>query len=365
MKKSVIILILNISLCSFIFSQSGFSPGYILKSEKDTVFGLLKDNTNSTNTKYCEFKKGEMDSVMKFIPVQLAGYRFINGKKYISREIQSGNEKKRLFVEYLVEGKVDLYFYQDNIGNHFLLDKDGIPMKEISRFDEFEQQDDSVFQRDAMIKRGLLEYFLSDCPQLFPEIEKLKNCSQENLIPLLRKYYKLTNTSENGISYTKVIPQSKIYLQPVFDVWNAVSVIPFSGQSVSSFDSHYQLTFGLLANFSMPLVNEKLYFRTGIIFSHAAADSLTSQSTYNMIKVPLLIQYIDDSKIISPTFGFGLDVSYSTVIPFEVLPALNVGLNVRLSKLVFVSLFTDVDVFLTQDGMQFNHSLKMSVGIKL
>ncbi len=372
MKKSVLILLINICLSSLLYSQSDFTPGYLLKIEGDTIFGFLKSNTNIKNTKYCEFKKDEKDTVIRqFTSNQLGGYRFINGKNYISREIKIGNVKKRMFIEFLVEGRVNLYFYQDNVGNHYLLDKTGLPMTEISRFDKFVEQNDSVFQRDVLIKRGVVEYYLRECPQLFPEIERIKNGSHENLIALLKKYHSLTCPDEKCLIYTKEIPKLKIYLQPTIDLYNAVSMIPFNGDSKSSIASFKTLTFGVLANFSMPVVNEKIYFRSGFILSRVLASGFVPLSTsavssaYNLFKVPLLFQYMDDRKIFTPTFGVGLDVMSSSYIPFEVLPVLNVGLNAKIANQFYVSLFTDVEAFSTQEGILLTHSLKFSVVFKL
>jgi len=360
MRRIVLLLFVSIILSTYLFSQSDFTPGYILKSETDTIRGLLKNNTDITNTKYCEFKQNEKAAVQLFAPNQITGYRFFNGKNYISKGIEFGSNEKKMFVEFLVEGKVNLYFYRDFLGNHYLLHKRGIPIKEISQSNELIQRNDTVLQRKILIKRGLVQYFLQDCPQLFPEIEKLTFCTHENLIQLLLKYHNLACPNDMCILYVKESPVIKFYIQSTVDIFNALSLLSFGNTYDSGFGWYRTTTIGVLGGMSMPLTNEKLYFRTGFIFSRVYTNPES-----NIYKLPLEFQYNDDTKRVSPTFGLGLNLIYTKYIPFAVHPTMNVGINANITKRIFVSFFTDLEYLSSFQYLELGHAVKLSLGYRL
>ena len=96
MKHILIFLILLISIESL--AQSNFNKGYIITTELDTIYGEIDNSDYYSNSQYCDFKDLK-NTVIRFFPDKIFGYRFIDGKYYVSKEI-NGN---KLFLEYLIK----------------------------------------------------------------------------------------------------------------------------------------------------------------------------------------------------------------------------------------------------------------------
>ena len=126
------ILLFQCTLFAFIFligkinAQSDFRSGYYISNKNDTVYGLLDFRGEIRNAKVCVFKESEESESKTFLPGEIAAYRFDNSKYYVSRTVKIENENRTVFLEYLVNGITDLFFYRDIDGDiYFIEDKDG------------------------------------------------------------------------------------------------------------------------------------------------------------------------------------------------------------------------------------------------
>lgn len=61
------------------------------------------------NSKICRFKENEMSPEVVFRPGEILGYRFNNGKYYVSKSLPFDNDRVP-FVEYVLDGIADLIF---------------------------------------------------------------------------------------------------------------------------------------------------------------------------------------------------------------------------------------------------------------
>ena len=75
-------------------SYYDFKNGYIITANQDTIYGYVNNNSYYDNSQFCEFKTSKNDSVIKYTPKELFGYRFIDGKFYISKKLR----KKTCFL---------------------------------------------------------------------------------------------------------------------------------------------------------------------------------------------------------------------------------------------------------------------------
>jgi len=88
-------------------SQDNLLPGYIIKNQNDTVFGFIDDKNYFLNSLYCDFKAVGSDSLVRYFSHELYGYRFQDGKYYITREVKIDGKDSLIFLEYLIHGKID------------------------------------------------------------------------------------------------------------------------------------------------------------------------------------------------------------------------------------------------------------------
>ena len=129
------IQIRNLSILIFILinievnAQSDFKSGYVILNNSDTLFGKIDSRGDRTMSKTCRFKPTNSDLITEYSPRELNEYQFIGGKRYVSRTLESGIP---VFLEYLIKGKLNVYYYVDGEGkDHYLIDKEGFPLKVI------------------------------------------------------------------------------------------------------------------------------------------------------------------------------------------------------------------------------------------
>jgi len=311
------------------------------------LINYKNDIQNSVN---CYFKKSETDTTLMFLPEKIFGYRFSGSKYYVSKEIETYDGIKTIFVEFLVKGTINLYFYRDTFADHYLLQKAGLPIKEISLPDETIYIDNKPYKRDYLINRGLVRFYLNDCPELFDDIDKIKNPSSYQLINLLQKYYDIKCPQDVCIVYEKSLPKFRIDIQPVVGI---TKINNFSPEKEDvQFESSKQ--YGLITYLWLPFANERFFFRSGFLFSKKkvtnikytnAGDSSCYYSYNKYFKIPLQFQYVFLKKRISPTFGAGMNILICDEIPFSILSAVNIGLNVKVNQRFYISIDSEFDFY--------------------
>jgi len=342
MKKITITLIIILIKLS-VYSQSEFIPGYIQKTEHDTIFGLIDYAVDKSNSLECRFRKTEKDPVQTFSPNDIYGYRFNDSKYYVSKEIKINGELKMIFMEYLVEGRVDLYFYRDGKGNHYLLGGKKLPIMEISIPEGLVSVDGTIYERSIFIKRNIMKFYLKDCPQLYPEIDKLLVCSHKSLIQLIEKYHNIVCPTDFCLIYQKKLPKFRVDIQSIVGITSINSLFQFDG-----YNKIYSYQFGILSYFWLPNTNERMFLKTGLIINHVKGydfniNGLKNELEKNSIKIPLQVHYQFFKTNITPIISAGLNIYSTPIVPFELLPALNIGVNAKISDKTYVTLSTDFD----------------------
>lgn len=349
-KRYQLILILTI-IGSNVFSQSDFQKGYVQINEHDTIWGLINYKNDKSNHNVCFFKGTECDTVLKFIPGNIFGYKFSDGKYYVSREIADDNGTEEFFLEYLVKGPVDLYFYRDSF-DHYLLQKHEMPLKEISYDNAIINADNKQYYRENMINRGMLRYYLQDCPEIFEDIERIVAPSHSELIQLVKKYHDIKCPNDACIIYKRSLPKFRMDLQPVFGITKAGK--EYVMDSYAKTDYTYQL--GILTYIWLPMTNERMFIKSGVLYSKIKElDNVTFDKNgnpydfvygnYTHFKIPIQFQYVFLKHMVSPTFGVGVNVLIAHKDLFPIIPAFNVGLNVKLRDNLYISLSADIDYF--------------------
>ena len=106
-------------LCSFLTffvlnlsAQSDFRPGYIITNSLDTLPGLIDYRGEIRNMKVCTFKENKAAPAREFNPGDIYGYRYNSGKFYITKKIKTEEFSEPVFVEFLLKGISNLFFYR-------------------------------------------------------------------------------------------------------------------------------------------------------------------------------------------------------------------------------------------------------------
>jgi hypothetical protein len=196
-----ILLLFSIMLVA----QSDFKDGYIITLDEDTVYGLIDYRGDEYNAANCVFRAGGGETKTAYYPGRIKAYRFTDGKFYVSREVVMDSVKRLVFLEHLVKGKASIYYYPKK--NYFLEVDSG----ELIRLENsliLKNIDGKNYFMEGNEYIGLLRYYLKDCPEIIPEINRTE-LVQPDLIKLAEKYHNYVCPGEVCTIYSKSKPRLK------------------------------------------------------------------------------------------------------------------------------------------------------------
>jgi hypothetical protein len=344
----------------------------VLIKEKDTLFGLINYRQDISNSTHCEFRKDLTASTRNFLPDSIFGY-FNDGKYFVSRKIETKDGSKTIFAEYLVKGTLNLYLYKDFIGDHYLMQKGDLPLKEITYQDEVVYDKQKPFIRNSMLNKPLIRYYMQDCPDLFQEIDQMTSAAPNEMTKLVKKYHDIRCPGDVCIIYKKKDNKFRVDLQVFIGLIKPNGSFFIDDKTKSNFTPEG----GVLTDFWLPGTNERLFLRTGLIFSRIQESYYTGANldiekvgVFNYFKVPLQVEYFFSKKAVSPIFGAGLDISSTKVLPFFVNLEINGGLNFRLGNKIWFFITADAgfwsrEVILPVDAEIVSYSVNAGLRIKI
>ena len=319
--KKALILGLILYAHTVLTAQTNFKPGYIIKNSTDTLYGKIDYRGDLLMGSICRFKS-ENEGVVTYSPTDISAYRFIDGKYFVSREVNGSS----VFLEYLSKGKVNIYYLRDKVGDHFYIDKEGLRLSEIVYKESIVHVGDTQYYHATNRHIGILKIYMDDAPSLNKRIEELTKPDHKTLTDLAKEYNKLW-TGNQTIQYQK--RESLIGVNLEFTS-GAITYI--------NDDQLIRLTYpmgGVIAHLWMPRANEKIYFRTGIVFNRLE----TADNKSTTFKIPIQFEYIYPKSMIRPKVAFGMNIFRA----LNYTVAFMGGFDIRISESMFCTISYDID----------------------
>ncbi|WP_165041765.1 hypothetical protein [Dysgonomonas sp. ZJ709] len=221
----IIFYILSVST-AVLKAQSNFKEGYIITNENDSILGLIDFRTYKMNASICRFRKTQNAETQLFHPGEIAKYRFVKeGKYYLSREIIVNDIPRTVFLEYLVQGMMNLYYYVDsetNLEYYYFENVDG-SMVPISK-----KQDETIDNRIKTDERykGVLNYVFQDYPTMTKDLNKMA-FARESMIQLAKEYHEIACTSgEQCIDFEN--DYKKQFVKIKFSAYSGIQLLHYS-----------------------------------------------------------------------------------------------------------------------------------------
>lgn len=192
-----------LSTSLFTNAQYIYEKGCIINNEGDTLCGYIETGNVKMNSLVCKFKTDTEAREVLYSPDEIQGYYILQKKVYISKLVPVSEGKlKRLFLEYLVDGVIDLYFYTDRSGNdQFFIEKDG-QIEKLSNETFTFRKDGKFYSGNTHRYIGILKYYTYDYPQLSGDIDNMK-FNHESFIKITKKYHEYACDSVGCIIYYK------------------------------------------------------------------------------------------------------------------------------------------------------------------
>lgn len=243
-----------------VLAQTDFRNGYYITHENDTVFGLVDYRGEVRNSQTCVFKKNDVAEPVKFNPSEIQAYRFTDGKFYISKLINTGDEENTVFLEFLVNGITNLYFFRDvNNYLYFLEDKKGNMLELSNKTITEEVEGKGEIQRNSNKYIGILKATFADCQEIQPQINNV-GLGHKSLIEITKNYHNYVCDTEECIVYEKKVPSAKVRFAPVLKTGVANFHFDKGIFSNYTFDPEIYFGVGFIMNTVFPGINEKLSF---------------------------------------------------------------------------------------------------------
>lgn len=295
MNKSPIIFLILFSI-SFLLTnaQKNFKEGYVLLSETDTLTGLVNNNSYNMNAVICDFKPIGSDSVKKYYPNEIYGYRFKNGKYYVSKNITMDKRDTVFFMECLIQGELKIFFLQSHSRiNHYYASKDGVHLKELKYSKGVVYDESKMYEKETKEYIGILNYLTSDCEEMKDDILRINNPNHKKLIKFSEKYHNKVCNDKECVIYEKKMPvQWQIEIN---GGWHAQTLDKDEYSSINN-------TFlGVSAYLNNPRFSERSYFGLGFVYEGKSTKKDTGRE-YANFKIPISYGYVSPKKGFSPVF---------------------------------------------------------------
>jgi len=303
------IVLINLFL-SQIHAQTDFRPGYYITNSKDTIHGLIDYRGDIINATRCVYRSTQNDSSLVFLPGEIHGYRFVIGKFYVSKEIPHNDTSVIVFLEYIVNGIADLYYYRTSRTNHYYITHDNqnkiVELTNETKVKYHEELGNVQFQTNKHI--GLLKATFSDSPET-QKLAENTHMTHNSLIKIVTEYHENVCDWETCIEYEK---KATVFVfsfgAQVGYHLNQLSIDNNRYYSSIDFNRSASVPFGFVANFMSPRVSERFSIQLEYIYSTAKyyGSGTYSHSSYEDVYT--------DMKIDLNKFDFNVLVKYELPI---------------------------------------------------
>lgn len=200
------------------YGQNDFREGYIISWDQDTTYGFIDYRGNRMNSERCFFKNTLDDTRSEYGPNDIKAYRFLDSRYYVSKKVETIDGSRIIFIEFLIDGIVDVYYYYDQSGEHYLIDSDGT-LRPLKNEEKEVYQYYNTYKKESKEYVGMLKYAFNQSPVIMQKAE-LAQLNHNSLIKLANQYHTEVCADDACIIYEKKLPKFKLNFGPLVGLQN-------------------------------------------------------------------------------------------------------------------------------------------------
>jgi hypothetical protein len=202
MKTTISLLFVSFLTPLFLVAQINYQPGLIIDNEGNTTQGYLKSYSPQKVAREITFKSEKSAKAKTYLPGEIKGFKYDDGRYYVSKELGVGSTSEIVFLEFLTEGEANLYFLRDEKGQRFFIEREGLV--ELKLIKKKVQVSDNVYEKKEEVFRKALREELDDSPEIQQAINVVP-FDHDSLIDLTVKYhdYVCDDVNQECIVYRK------------------------------------------------------------------------------------------------------------------------------------------------------------------
>lgn len=324
MKLKLLFLAGLVFASGLLYAQTDFWPGYVITAKGDTLRGQIDRRGDVSLGELCRFRTGEGAEEVKYTAADIKGYRFEEDKYYVSKPVNG----EQVFLEFLVNGAVKLYYLRNAEGDNYFLEKEGEGLTRLPYEEVIHQRDKKLYQQKSKAHIGILSYYMQDAPGLKTRIVNIGKPERRKLASLVKDYHQEVSGERSFRVYEKKDPLITVNLELVG------GVVSYN-QAVSDYIHRNYFQTGVITQIKGRSLNEKLHIRTGLLFSNLESK----EGSQHVLKIPLQLGYTYPKGFVRPKVAAGINF----YMPFFQSVAFMGGLNFPLHKSVSLVVNYDVD----------------------
>lgn len=198
MKKILTALLLPFFALT-VYAQDNYLKGYVLTLENDTIQGWINFRSDKLNSTVCTFKSDLNSDKQEYYPKDIYGYRFLNdGKFYISKQIEIAGVKKDVFLEFLLEGIENLYYYEEGDVKYYILENmKGDYLYAYQEPEKLVSTEKTTGYKTDFRYMGILKLHYKDYQKIVNMVD-LTEYTHESMIKLVKAYHDLVCTPDQS-----------------------------------------------------------------------------------------------------------------------------------------------------------------------
>ena len=322
MKKALTFFIYFTLFFAVANGQKNYKPAYIITNYNDTIHGTINLKSNIGNSEKCEFKALYDTVLQKFKPFEIKGYRIENSKFYISKRVNINEEEHELFLEFLVDGIVDLYYLKKGDNDYYFLEKDTV-LYQLSN-DEIEiNRDGIIYKVKTNQYKGVLKAILKDSKEVSENIDVL-TFQYKNLVKLTEDYHNSICTDYSCINYSKITKPNN-----TFNIYVGSTISNMRFKSSDDITTNIKLCVGFDFRYRPAKLYQVWQMIFGINFSTNDFDGIYHNdlvvknsvyrliANYDIIKIPISFEYNFPTKKVIPFLSAGYCNSFIYNLNYE------------------------------------------------
>ena len=184
------------------FGQYDYRSGYIVTNDNDTIRGYVEYGNARLTSYTCYFKTDSLPEAVKYSPQDLKMVVVDNYRHYVSKDVQIEGVPRKMFLEYLVEGSLNMYFMLDFAGQeYFFAEKDGQLYELTNRKLEIEK-DGTTYTKNSNSYIGVLKYLVQDSPSSYSAADNI-NFDHRSFVNFATDYHQSVCDSVECTVYSR------------------------------------------------------------------------------------------------------------------------------------------------------------------
>jgi hypothetical protein len=324
-------------------AQTDFRRGFIIEMSGDTLIGEVNYQGDIRISREIQFRNQNLDVVYR--PFEILGYKFDDGRYFVSRMSVSAADTTAIFAEYLVKGEKDLFLHRTLNGFHYSLSISDSVIREIPFGYEMVQQDGKLFKKTTTHHIGFLKSYFSDCPEIFHQIEELKTLERNTLISITKEYHDRTCGEGSCIVFNKRRYPFSMAIEPM---------IGYYMKNKISDDAKFIR--GGNVYVWIPNSGERLFVKTGF-------HSVKMPDGENYFQIPLQFVYQYHFHALRPKWEAGINFHSFDAKGYALTALAGGGCLVKLSNRLYFDVTLSSDLFVFDFRSPFLMTLSAQTGL--